>query len=208
MFARFQQLCAPRPSDRIVDVGVTPDRTLKESNFFEALYPHPEMLTATSIEDASFLEQLHPGLKFVQTGANELPFQDKEFDIAVSFAVLEHVGSRDCQQRFVHELVRVADKVFVTTPDKSFPVEFHTFIPLIHWLPQPIHQSILRMLGLEFWSQTRNLNLLYEKEMLDLFPPTVTVELYRNRLLGFSSNLLAVANARGQDEHYDSTDAH
>ncbi len=196
MFARFQQLCQPKASDRVLDVGVTPDRTLQESNFFERLYPHPEMLTATSIEDAAFLEQAHPGLTFVRTGADSLPFADKAFDIGVSFAVLEHVGCRENQRRFVHELVRVSDTVFLTTPDRIFPLEIHTFIPFIHWLPQPIHQGLMRMLGLQFWAQTDNLNLLYAQELIELFPSSVEVTLYHNRLLGWPVNLLVLARKK------------
>ena len=193
MFARFQELCKPSESDRIVDVGVTPESTLPESNFFEMLYPHPEMLTVTSIEDASCLEQMYPGIKFIQTAADRLPFKDKEFDIAVSFAVLEHVGSRENQKRFVHEMVRVARRVFLTTPDRGFPIEVHTFLPFLHWLDQPLHQRILKMVGAEFFSKTENLNLLWDKELLAMFPDTVHVELHHNRLLGMSSNLLAHA---------------
>ena len=183
MYGRFVALCQPRESDQIVDVGVTPDRSLPESNFFEALYPHPQMLTATSIEDAAFLEVLYPGLHFVQTGANGLPFEDKQFDIAVSFAVLEHVGNRENQRRFIHELTRVADKVFVTTPDRSFPIEVHTFWPLIHWLPQKTHQRILRSLGMQFWSQTENLNLLYANELRAIYFPQMSK--WKSTAIGF-----------------------
>jgi ubiquinone/menaquinone biosynthesis C-methylase UbiE len=193
MFQRFMQLIKPAPTDRIVDVGVTPDATLPESNFFEEMYPHTSMVTATSIEDASFLERKHPGLKFVRTGPDRLPFADGEFDVAVSFAVLEHVGTRDQQQRFVHELLRVSKKVFLTTPDKSFPLEIHTFLPFIHWLPTSQHQALLRALGMDFWAKTENLNLLCGGDLLKMWDPVRPVKLYRHRLLGFSANLIAAS---------------
>jgi hypothetical protein len=117
MYGSCIKLTSPQANDKILDVGVTPDRTLIDSNFFEALYPHPSMITATSIEDASFLEEAYPGLRFVQTGRDGLPFEDKAFDVVVSFAVLEHVGTADDQKRFVQELLRVGKKVFLTTPD-------------------------------------------------------------------------------------------
>jgi SAM-dependent methyltransferase len=194
MYAFFTDKLTPDQQSLIVDVGVTPDQSLIDSNFFEALYPHPEMITATSIEDASFMEQVYPGLKFVRTGAGKLPFEDKSFDIAVSFAVLEHVGDTDNQRSFIRELLRISKKAFITTPDRSFPVEVHTFLPFIHWLPQPTHQSILQMLGLKFWSKTENLNLLNRKTLLELFPDNAKVDVYHHKLLGFSSNLMAVVS--------------
>jgi len=193
MYKKFWELIDPDETTRIVDVGVTPDRSLAESNFFEELYPHKHNITATSVEEASFLETRYQGLKFVQTSADELPFSDNSFDVAVSFAVLEHVGSRAQQKQFVCELVRVAKRVFLTTPDRSFPIEVHTFLPLLHWLPQPLHQSALRSLGLEFWAKTENLNLLDRKDLLSMFPRETEVRTCSHRILGISSNLIAVA---------------
>jgi len=196
MYQLFVTLMSPKSDDKILDVGVTPDRTLKDSNFFEALYPHPSMITATSIEDASFLEDVYPGIRFVQTDPDRLPFPDKSFDIVVSFAVLEHVGSYDNQSHFVQELLRVGKKVFLTTPDRAFPIEVHTFLPLIHWLPQEMHQRLLRMLKMSFWSKTENLNLLDEKTLLKLFGDSSNVVVHKNKTFGLSSNLLAVAGEK------------
>jgi len=137
IFDLFMAFMNPAPFDRILDVGVTPDQLLPESNFFEQLYPFTNRLTVTSIEDASFLEIRYPGLSFVQTGTDELPFDDNSFDIVFCSAVLEHVGSRMNQQHFVNELLRVARRFFIITPNRQFPIEFHTFLPVIHWLPQP-----------------------------------------------------------------------
>jgi len=191
MFAHLMSRVAFDSSTTVVDVGVTPDQTLPESNFFEALYPYPHNVTATSIEDASNIEVSFPGVRFVRTTGVRLPFADKSFDVAVSFAVIEHVGDRDRQRAFLNELARIARTVFVTTPDRTFPVELHTFLPLIHWLPQRLHQRLLGMLGLHFWSKTDNLNLLTAREVLALSCQTaMTHHLDRFRLLGLSSNLL------------------
>lgn len=37
--------------------------------------------------------------------------------------------------------------IFLTTPNRSFPVEFHTQLPLVHWLLKPTHRAIFRLLG-------------------------------------------------------------
>lgn len=190
MFARFAAVVPFDATTPVVDIGVTPDRELADSNFFERLYPHPERLTATSIEDAAFLEEQYPGLRFVRTTGSVLPFEDGAFGIAFSSAVLEHVGDRAAQRQFVHEVCRVADRFFLTTPNRWFPVEVHTFIPLIHWLPQRWHQAILRRLGKQFWAETANLNLLGARELLALFPPGTDVTLSRHRTLGWCSNLV------------------
>ena len=87
---------------------------------------------------ARFLEQMYPGVRFLIADALNLPFSDGSFDYVHSSAVLEHVGSAANQKRMVAECLRVARKgVCLTTPNRWFPVEFHTQLPLVHWLPKP-----------------------------------------------------------------------
>jgi 2-polyprenyl-3-methyl-5-hydroxy-6-metoxy-1,4-benzoquinol methylase len=122
-----------------------------------------------------------------------LPFAADSFDVVHSSAVLEHVGSAENQRRFIAELTRVAKRVvFLTTPNRWFPVEFHSVLPLVHWLPKPWFRRLLRGTRYEFFSLEENLNLLDRKEILQLCAnlnvPSVMVE--SQRLLGLASNLL------------------
>ena len=74
MFDAFAREFRPGPDDTVIDVGVTPDETLVDSNAFEQFYPYTNRITATSFEDASGLEKIFPGLTFVQTSGTTLPF--------------------------------------------------------------------------------------------------------------------------------------
>lgn len=67
MFARFMELTKPCSESLVLDVGVTPDCSLPETNYFEKMYPYTANITMTSIEDASMLESVFPGARFVQT---------------------------------------------------------------------------------------------------------------------------------------------
>jgi SAM-dependent methyltransferase len=190
-YQAFMDQMAPSASTSILDVGVTPDQSAADSNFFEKWYPHPARITATSIEDASHLAALHPGLTFVQTSGDGLPFDDGQFDIAFSTAVIEHVGDRERQRQFLAELLRVSKRFFITTPNRWYPIELHTYVPCLHWLPQDRHQQALRRLGKESWATTENLNLLDQRELRALFPTGVTPTVTGTRLFGMRSNLLA-----------------
>jgi tRNA(Arg) A34 adenosine deaminase TadA/SAM-dependent methyltransferase len=196
MYAVFERRIKPTKDCRVLDVGITPDQTLPESNFFEALYPHKENITATSFEAASQIERRFPGVRFVRTSGSRLPFPDGSFDIVVSFAVLEHVGTREDQRRFLSELFRVGNRVFLTTPNRWFPVEFHTFLPFLHWLPQRAHQALLRRLNMKFWADTANLNLLGASDLRGLMPANSEVDVSSIKLLGLPSNLIACGIAR------------
>ena len=190
MYNIFIKKIKPCENNQILDLGTTPDTKLEDSNFFEQLYPYKSNITIASIEDCSDLVEKY-GLKafcFNESG-KPLPFKDKEFDCLFSSAVLEHVGTRDDQMYFIKECVRVADKVFLTTPNRFFPVEMHTFVVFLHWLPWNFFQRIIRHTKGEFWADINNLNLLSTKDAEKLIRGT-NLKVDCIRTMGMKSNIV------------------
>jgi SAM-dependent methyltransferase len=166
MFDRFLRDTGVTAGETVLDVGVTSDRTYQASNYLEHWYAHKKMVTAVGIDDASFLCGQFPGMRFVRADGVHLPFRDQAFDIVHSSAVIEHVGSFTRQCAFVGECSRVARRsVFITTPNRWFPVEFHTVLPLVHWLPKPTFRSLMRRTGRGFFAEESNLNLMTAPEL-------------------------------------------
>ncbi len=193
MFARFLAATGIAANEAVLDVGVTSDRTYPASNYLEAWYPHKHMLTAVGIDNASFLCAQYPGMRFVVADGCRLPFRDRAFDVVHSSAVIEHVGSFARQCAFVRECCRVTRRVaFITTPNRWFPVEFHTVLPLVHWLPKPAFRALMQGSGRGFFADERHLNLMTGRELgraaarIDGFDH----EISRVRLAGWPSNLL------------------
>ena len=183
--ALFLETIRPGPETRVVDVGVgdTPFGTepgvAATHNFFEALYPWPDRITAVSDVPLRNFAQAFPSIRTVVANGLELPFADDEFDIAFSNAVVEHVGAREEQRRFVAELCRVAPRVFVSTPNRWFPVETHTLVPFVHWLPRRHADRAMHALRRENWDQVE---LLSKSELLALFPPETNARVVESRL--------------------------
>ena len=144
--ALFLALLRPGPETTVVDVGVTdaPFGGGSSDNFFEALYPWPGQITAVGHTELDRFAAAFPHVRAVRADGRDLPFGDGEFDLGFSNAVVEHVaGGRAEQQRFVHELCRVAHRVFVTTPNRRFPIEVHTLLPFVHWLPAGVRERVI-----------------------------------------------------------------
>jgi ubiquinone/menaquinone biosynthesis C-methylase UbiE len=197
MFEIFVSSVDISDTDTILDVGVTGDESYGHSNYFEAMFARPQQITAVGMDDARFLETAYPGLKFVRADGRQLPFADRSFDYVHSSAVVEHVGSRSEQQQFLCELWRVARKgVFVTTPNRWFPIEFHTVLPMIHWLPARVHRRIFRAIGYAFFAEEANLNLVSRSDLGQL---ARSAGFHRFRieglpLLGWPANLLLLGS--------------
>jgi SAM-dependent methyltransferase len=169
----FLDLFQPGPTTTVVDVGITdaPFGDGATDNFFEALYPWPERVTGVGPTELDRFAAAFPSVTAVRADGRDLPFADKEFDLGFSNAVVEHVaGGRDGQRRFVHELCRVAGKVFVTTPNRYFPIEVHTLLPFAHWLPRRLRDPLLRARGFD-----DVLEPLGPRELASLFPYSVRV---------------------------------
>ena len=173
----FLEELQPTPETTVLDVGADElafgegdgCRTL---NFFEELYPWPERVTALGLEDGAGFRTHYPHIPYVQGDACALPFTDGEFDIVFSNAVIEHVGGKERQQKLVSEALRVGRSVFLTTPNRLFPLEVHTRLPFVHWLPQGVAEAIYARLGK---TQGEDLHLLSRRALVSLLPGRVRI---------------------------------
>ena len=107
-------------------------------NFFEELYPWPDRITALGLHDGRRASAArYPRGRATCRGTRcALPFADGAFDVVFSNAVIEHVGGATRQRAFVARRCAWRARVFVTTPNRWFPLEVHTRLPLVHWLPE------------------------------------------------------------------------
>jgi SAM-dependent methyltransferase len=171
-FGLFMETMAPTESTTVLDIGVddvafgeaTGCRTL---NFFEELYPWPERITAVGIHEGRRFAERYPAASYVQADALQLPFEAGAFDVYFSNAVIEHVGPREAQRRFVSEALRVAPRVFITTPNRWFPIELHTRAPLVHWLPDAAAHRAYDLIR-KPWAKENHL--LGPRDLRNLFP--------------------------------------
>ncbi len=190
----FLQLLSPRPEDSILDVGVNATEYSDTDNYLERFYEYPEQITAVSLDDVRTLSEKYPKVTFIKADGTQLPFPDNQFSISYSNAVIEHVGRKKEQQRFLNELVRVSTKGYLTTPNRFFPVEVHTRIPLLHiLLPKRIFDAFLGKIG-KGWATGNYMHLLSKADLAELASNAGVSEfqIYRNRLFGFTMTLTLV----------------
>jgi SAM-dependent methyltransferase len=176
----FMDELRPDSTSTILDVGVDEIGFAEDGgqsrcgthNFFEELYPWRDRITALGLHDGTSFSRHHPEIVYVQGDACALPFPDQSFDVVFSNAVIEHVGNIDRQRLFVAEALRVGRRVFLTTPNRWFPIEVHTRLPLVHWLPKGASDRAYDLTG-NGWA--RENHLLGSSDLRRLFPGPVRV---------------------------------
>lgn len=170
IYRDFMAQMRPLPGDRILDVGVS-DVVNDAANVLERSYPQQRNITACGIGEGSEFKRAFPQVEYVRIAPNaRLPFGDQSFAIATSNAVIEHVGSDDYQALFVQELCRVAARVFISVPNRYFPIEHHTALPLVHYHDR-LFRAACRVTGKSEWAQRENLILMTRKRLWQLAKP-------------------------------------
>ena len=196
IYADFISRMAPTESCRILDVGVS-DVISEGANVLERKYQHQKSITACGIGDACEFQAAFPQVPYVKIVPNaSLPFESQSFDIVTSNAVLEHVGSNENQKAFVRELCRVGKKVFITVPNRYFPIEHHTALPLLHYNSRSFELACAAT-GRPQWAKEENLILMTRKLLWRLAAEVdrSTAVGYTGLKLGpFSSNLFLSFN--------------
>lgn len=186
-------------SKSILDVGTTPDT----SDYHNVLLHNTKMnkdITCLSNLDCSSLKKKFKNLKKTIIGdGRNINFKNNEFDIVHSSATLEHVGSFLDQCDFVNECCRVSKEyVFITTPNRNYPIDFHTKLPFLHLLPKKIHRKILNFLGFKFFSLEKNLNLLSINDLVNICKKNKikNFKILKNKFFFFTSNLILIIKTK------------
>ena len=126
-------------------------------------------------------------------------FSEKELyefssDLVISNATIEHVGGELKQKKMLENIIKLTKKIFIiTTPNRFYPIELHTKIPLLHWFPKPIYRKILKIIGLPFYANEENLNLLSADELKKMLNnQKITYEIKFLKLFFFKSNIIII----------------
>jgi SAM-dependent methyltransferase len=183
----------PHASSKVLDVGYSNKEYSTVDNFIEKNYSHPSMLTALGIEPSDEFVTRYPLVNAVQYDGSEFPFNNTQFDVCWSNAVIEHVGEFEKQLLFMKEIKRVSRKAFITTPNKWFPIEVHTRTPLLHFLPKRIFEKYLKIIG-KSWATGDYMHLLGKKELIKLLDLAGINEykIIPNKLLGFTMDFIVI----------------
>lgn len=202
----FKEYLSPSENDRILDLGSG------DGSYIASIVPFRDNVYIADI----LPEPLNKGKQrfgFINTvildESGMLPFPDECFDIVFCSSVIEHVtvdktdvglfqsnagfseAAYTRQRRFADEIRRVGKRYFVQTPNKYFPIESHTWLPLlIVFLTRPLQIRIIEFLNKWWLKKTSpDWNLLTKAKMQELFPDA---EIVLEKAFGLTKSIMAI----------------
>jgi hypothetical protein len=126
------------------------------------------------------------------------PIASRRYDMVFSNSVIEHVGGHERRIRFAEAVRSLADRYWVQTPYRYFPIEPHYVAPGLQFLPLALRQRYAYRWPL---THTRPKNqpsalddvmwveLVDRTQMRHYFPDG---QLLNERILGLTKSLIAV----------------
>ena len=178
----------------VLDIGTTEDTENESSNLIIKNIKNIKIFN--SISDQKINSNLFTNIlqKSITTNFSEDEIKKMSSDLCISNATIEHVGSHKNQIKMIKNMMDLSNKILIIlTPNRFHPLDFHTKLPFIHWLPKSLHRKILKYLSLDYFSREENLNLLSIndlKKILKNFEPKIRYKIKTLNLFGFKSNII------------------
>jgi 2-polyprenyl-3-methyl-5-hydroxy-6-metoxy-1,4-benzoquinol methylase len=87
-----------------------------------------------------------PNIRIIQADAQIAALEKQSFDIVISHHVIEHVDRHERYIQALCQLVKPGAILFIACPNRLWPIEAHSNLPLIHYLPRSVAKKIGRRL--------------------------------------------------------------
>lgn len=128
----------------VLDVGCGPD-----GRSLEVFLPYNYQIVGIDLYDEREVKIDHPQFTYFQQDAQNLRrFGDKEFHLAISIGMMEHICDSIVLKRMVAEIDRVSKEYIVVVPWKYSWIEPHFRLPFFQLLPSNIQRSLTELLNL------------------------------------------------------------
>jgi SAM-dependent methyltransferase len=96
--------------------------------------------------NASLKFQKKDKIKFHNIPVEDLKTQEK-FDVVVCLTIIEHMPNQKKSLQKIHSLMNKNSIMYLTAPNKLWPVESHYGLLFLSWLPLPLANIYMRIVG-------------------------------------------------------------
>lgn len=190
--AKYDEVAASGKQIRILDIGGM------EVYWKKMGFPKPTDNVHITLVNLFAKDVQNPEIfTSVKGDATNMPeYKDGEFDIVFSNSVIEHLYTKENQQKMADEIRRVGKTYYVQTPNYYFPIEPHWLFPCFQFFPYKFRVFLTKNFSLghvgkmptkeKAEDRVSEVRLLTEGEMKKMFPDG---KVYRERFMGMKKSV-------------------
>lgn len=176
---------------KVLDLGGRP-------SYWAAMSVRPAHVRCVNLEPTARVVGGIPNESWVEyVEADATTPQPGTYDLVVSNSLIEHVGGHEPRLRLAEAVHAAADRHWVQTPYRYFPVEPHWIFPGFQFLPMPVARSVserwkvghIRSSRESSWSDVAWVELLTKTDMRHYFPDAT---LWTERWMGLPKSLVSI----------------
>ncbi|BAU48111.1 methyltransferase [Sulfurifustis variabilis] len=196
------------PGSKVLDIGSEDGSSIAAVLQGAGIAPGNVYIADIDVESVERGRRLFGFTPVVIPESGRLPFDDGFFDVVYCSSVIEHVTlpktavwtlrsgrefrriADERQAEFASEIRRLGRGYFVQTPNRWFPIESHTWLPFVGYLPRRLLVPLLGVTNRVWVKRTSpDWRLLSIAEMRRLFPEARIV---RERVWGMTKSIMAI----------------
>jgi len=195
-------------SSKVLDIGSEDGSNIAQVLLGTGLQPHNVYIADISEDMVTSGHEKYGFVPVTISEAGRLPFDNGYFEVVYCSSVIEHVTvpkehvwlvtsgekfrrtANERQLAFAQEIRRLGRGYYVQTPNRWFPIESHTWLPFVGYLPRAWQISVLHICN-RFWVKRTNpdWHLLTARDMRRLFPGAAIV---KERFFGLTKSIMAI----------------
>jgi ubiquinone/menaquinone biosynthesis C-methylase UbiE len=138
------------PHMSVLDIGCGPD-----GRSLESYLPPEYKITGIDLYEEKDVNVSHPNFTYFKQDASDLSrFNNKQFDLAISIGMMEHICDEIILNKMAAELDRVARQYIIVVPWRYGWIEPHFKVPFFQLYPQKLQLWITRWMNLNNLSET------------------------------------------------------
>lgn len=127
---------------------------------------------------------------FLYVGSAEaLPFRDNSFDAVSIISVIEHLQNKLAAIREAHRVLRPRGIMILQVPNRYFPIELHTGLPLLYYVPRRFRHWLLRKMGYEHVADVINIEIPSKNWLIKAIESTGDYEIHISKVI-YPSDLI------------------
>lgn len=132
------------PGMRVLDIGCG-----RDGKSLENFLPPDYHITGIDLHDENETRMAHPNFTYLRQDARDMSrFKDKEFDLAISVGMMEHICNRSDLEKMASEIARVAQQYIIVVPWRYAWLEPHFMLPFFPLYPSCLQVWLTRALNL------------------------------------------------------------